>query len=159
MLDFIRIATAVPPVAVGDAVKNAEDICRYIASADEAGCDVVVFPECPEDYNGIVQRFQEGFADIARLYYKRTGKELQMVPMYIAPKLKKVCFGQPIRYCAANPKEEERSRLRQALMDAVTELAVAQPPHTVVPYNNISKRLYPTNVPREVPEPNEKAGC
>lgn len=45
MLDFIRIATAVPPVAVGDAVKNAEDICRYIASADEAGCDVVVFPE------------------------------------------------------------------------------------------------------------------
>ena len=45
MLDFIRVATAVPPVTVGDAVKNAQDICRYICSADEAGCDVVVFPE------------------------------------------------------------------------------------------------------------------
>lgn len=45
MLDFIRIGTAVPPVAVGDAIKNAEDICAYIRSADEAGCDVVVFPE------------------------------------------------------------------------------------------------------------------
>ena len=45
MLEFIRIATAVNPVAVGDPVKNAEDVCKYIAQADEKGCDVVVFPE------------------------------------------------------------------------------------------------------------------
>ena len=45
MLDFIRIATAVPPVAVGDAVKNAADVCEYICQADEKGCDLVVFPE------------------------------------------------------------------------------------------------------------------
>ena len=45
MLDFIRVATAVPPVVVGDAAKNTEDICAYIAKADEAGCDTVVFPE------------------------------------------------------------------------------------------------------------------
>ena len=45
MLDFIRIATAVPPVVVGDAAKNTEDICAYIAKVDEAGCDAVVFPE------------------------------------------------------------------------------------------------------------------
>ena len=45
MLDFIRVASAVPPVVVGDAVKNTQAICAYIAKADEAGCDVVVFPE------------------------------------------------------------------------------------------------------------------
>ena len=45
MLDFIRVATAVPPVVVGDAAKNTQDICDYIAKADQAGCDVVVFPE------------------------------------------------------------------------------------------------------------------
>ena len=45
MHEFIRIATAVNPVAVGDPVKNAEDVCKYIAKADENGCDVVVFPE------------------------------------------------------------------------------------------------------------------
>ena len=45
MLDYIRIACAVPPVKVGDTVKNAEDICRYIEKADEANADVVVFPE------------------------------------------------------------------------------------------------------------------
>ena len=43
MLDFIRVASAVPPVAVGDTVKNAADICRYIRQADKAGCDLVVF--------------------------------------------------------------------------------------------------------------------
>ena len=45
MLDFIRVASAVNPVVVGDAAKNTQDICAYIAKADEAGCDVVVFPE------------------------------------------------------------------------------------------------------------------
>ena len=37
MLDFIRIACAVPAVRVGDTAKNAEDICAYIEKADEIG--------------------------------------------------------------------------------------------------------------------------
>jgi len=45
MLDFIRIACAVPGVKVADVQKNAGDICRYIVQADDAGADVVVFPE------------------------------------------------------------------------------------------------------------------
>ena len=45
MLDFIRIACAVPPVKVADPAKNAEDICAYIAKADEKQVDVLLFPE------------------------------------------------------------------------------------------------------------------
>ncbi len=45
MLDYIRIACAVPPVRVGDVTKNVEDICAKIAEADAASSDVVVFPE------------------------------------------------------------------------------------------------------------------
>ena len=45
MLDFIRIVCAVPPVKVGDVKKNAQDICGFIARADEAKADIVVFPE------------------------------------------------------------------------------------------------------------------
>ncbi len=45
MLDFIRIACAVPDVAVGNVAKNADNICNYIAQADEQGVDVLVFPE------------------------------------------------------------------------------------------------------------------
>ena len=45
MLDFIRIACAVPDVAVADVARNAEKICNYIAEADEQGVDLLVFPE------------------------------------------------------------------------------------------------------------------
>ena len=45
MLDFVRIACAVPPVRVGDVKKNVEDICAQMQKADAAGSDLVVFPE------------------------------------------------------------------------------------------------------------------
>ena len=45
MLDYIRIACAVPPVQVADVAQNTRDICGKIAEADEKCCDVVVFPE------------------------------------------------------------------------------------------------------------------
>ncbi len=45
MLDYIRIACAVPAVAVGDVKKNTEDICSYIAKADRENADIVLFPE------------------------------------------------------------------------------------------------------------------
>ena len=40
MLDFIRIATAVPPVRVGDVAKNAQDICAYMEKADAQKADI-----------------------------------------------------------------------------------------------------------------------
>ena len=45
MLDFIRIACAVPPVRVGDVTKNAEDICQKIREANASKTDLLVFPE------------------------------------------------------------------------------------------------------------------
>ena len=45
MLDYIRIACAVPAVRVGDVVRNVDDICEKIRQAHAAGSDVVVFPE------------------------------------------------------------------------------------------------------------------
>ena len=45
MLDYIRIACAVPAVKVGDVKKNAADICSYIEKADGKNADIVLFPE------------------------------------------------------------------------------------------------------------------
>ncbi len=45
MLDYIRIACAVPAVTVGNPEKNAEEICRYIQRADQKDCDLILFPE------------------------------------------------------------------------------------------------------------------
>ena len=114
------------------------------------GCRVVVFPEGPEPYNQIVNHFQDGFVDVGRLYGNRTGKPLRFVPMYVAPRLRKVFLGKPVYYNLEAPREQERSRICGELMEAVTELAVRLPRHTVVPYRNIPKKEYPINVPLEV---------
>ena len=45
MLDYIRIACAVPAVRVGEVTQNIADICRYIGEADARNCDLVIFPE------------------------------------------------------------------------------------------------------------------
>ncbi len=45
MLDYIRIACAVPAVKPGDVKKNTEDICRFMIQADEKNVDILLFPE------------------------------------------------------------------------------------------------------------------
>ena len=112
-----------------------------------AGQSVVIFPEHDEPHNHIIRDFQDKFIDIAKLYYKRTGKAVAFVPMYIAPKLKKMYFGKPITFCPENSIEEERRRICEYLMEEITSMAVSLPRHTVVPYKNIPGEKYPTNIP------------
>ena len=111
----------------------------------QEGASVVVFPEHDVPYNHILCQFQDKFIDVARLYYKRTQKELSFVPLYIAPSLRKMYLGKPIRFCAATPMEEERRRICQYLMEEITRIACDLPEHTVVPYNNVPKKEYPSN--------------
>lgn len=109
------------------------------------GNSLVIFPEQDKKHNHIVYDFQEGFVDVARLYYKRTGKELSFVPLYIAPKLKKMYAGRPIRFSADRPIAEERRRICDYLMKEITDMAENLPEHTVIPYRNIPKKQYPKN--------------
>ena len=113
------------------------------------GNSIVIFPECYDEYNNIVHGFQDKFVDLARFYYRKTGKALSFVPLYVAPKLKKLFYGDPILFHPETPIEEERTRICKLLMEAITTIALAQPNHTVVPYPNVSKRLYPKSKPSE----------
>ncbi len=113
------------------------------------GKSVVIFPEHDVQYNQIIYAFQDKFIDVAKLYYRKTGKELAFVPMYIAPKLKKLYLGKPIRFNATAPMDEERSRICNYLMAEITAIAEALPEHLVVPYRNIPKKNYPSNIPKE----------
>lgn len=120
---------------------------RNTVTALQDGANVVIFPEHGEKYNHILYDFQDRFIDIARIYYKKTGKELAFVPLYIAPALKKMYLGSPIRFCADKPIEQERDRIREYLMTEITAIACRLPQHTVVPYRNIPKKDYPSNIP------------
>ncbi len=126
---------------------DARVIAAFRESIDllEAGSRIVIFPEHYEEHNRIVHDFQDRFVDLARYYYKKTGRELDFVPMYLAPRLGTMFYGRPVRFDANAPIREERRRICGALMDAITEIAVAQPEHTVIPYPNIPKRQYPKN--------------
>ena len=127
-----------------------------IKRLDEGG-SLVIFPECYDEHNNIVHDFQRNFVDLARLYRKKSGKTLEFVPMYLAPKLGLMCYGQPVRFDPDAPIESERERICGLLMDRITEMAAALPLHTVVPYPNIPKRDYPKNLPVEVLCKNETA--
>lgn len=115
----------------------------------EAGNSLVIFPEQNEVHNHIVYEFQEGFVDVARLYYKRTGRELSFVPLYIAPNLRSMYPGEPVKFSAQAPLETERRRICDELMQRITDIACNLPEHTVVPYPNLPGRLYPKNIKKE----------
>ena len=116
----------------------------------QSGTSVVIFPEHGVAHNHIVCDFQEGFVNLGQLYARRTGEALRFVPMYVAPELGKLAFGAPVCYRPDENAEAERRRVCEALMDAITALAVAQPRHRVVPYLNLSRRQHPYNKPDEV---------
>ena len=69
------------------------------------GEKIVIFPEHTVPHNNIVYDFRDRFIDLARMYYQKTQKELCFVPMYVAPKLKKMVLGQPVHYRAGDPPE------------------------------------------------------
>lgn len=109
------------------------------------GGNILIFPEKDEKYNNILYKFQERFIDVAKLHYKKTGISLTFVPMYIAPKLKKIYIGEGILFDSENNIDEERKKISTYLSDEITKIARELPLHTVVPYRNIPKRHYLTN--------------
>ena len=113
----------------------------------EAGDHIVIFPEQDVPCNDIVWEFQEGFVDLAAMYARRTGEPVDFVPMYVAPKLKRVCFGKPVAFDPTASPEAERVRICHALTEAITDMARSLPIHRVVPYPNIPRRQYPLNRP------------
>lgn len=122
---------------------------KQTVSALDAGENVIIFPECYEPHNHIVYQFQDHFIDVAKLYYKRTGKAVFFVPMYIAPALKKMYIGKPIAFDPNAPIEQQRTEIAKYLMDEITEIAVKLPRHRVVPYPNLPKKEYSFNIPNE----------
>lgn len=119
---------------------------KQTVKALQEGANVVIFPEHDMPYNQILCRFQEKFIDVAKLFYKRTGKEVSFVPMYLAPKLKTMYLGKPIVFRPEALMEEERARIAEALMESITAMAQSLPKHRIVPYKNIPKKRYPTNI-------------
>lgn len=109
------------------------------------GNGIVIFPEHDIERNNIVFDFQDKFIDVARLYYKKTGKNLEFIPMYVAPRLKKVYIGKGITFDCKADIDTQREIICTYIMNEITDIARELPKHTVVPYRNVKKRYYPMN--------------
>lgn len=106
------------------------------------GKNVVIFPEERMPYNEIINEFQDKFVDVAKLYYSLTKQKVSFVPMYHAPSLKTVTFGEPISYQPDLPIEEQRKVIVEHIKSEITRIAKELPSHKVTPYENVSKKHY-----------------
>lgn len=121
------------------------------------GKNLLIFPEKDEKFNNILYQFQENFVDVAKLYYKKTGVALTFVPLYFAPRMRKLYIGHGILFDVNAPIEQERTRIASVMAEEITKMARELPLHTVVPYRNIPKKYYLTN--KDITEvPHEKTG-
>ena len=102
MLDFIRIACAVPEVRVGDVKKNAADICAFIENADAEKADVLLLPElaltgytCGDLFfqDGLWNSVKKGLKEIADC----SGKHPELTVVVGLP----VRYGTKLYNCAA----------------------------------------------------------
>lgn len=118
---------------------------RESIEALRGGANVIILPEHDAPHNNILCDFQKNFVDVGRMYYRKYKERISFVPMYTAPALKSIYLGKPVSFDPDAPVTEERTRICEAVMEEITEMARALPEHTVVPYPNIPKKLYPSN--------------
>ncbi len=154
---FFRIASYVIAPLASHIFNNANCIGVYrgpgirktlketLEKLDE-GARVIIFPEHDGEYDHIINEFQDRFIDLAEMYYRRTGKQICFVPMYIAPYLNQMHIGKPIRFNASAGIREERLRIRNTLMEEISDMAQSLPLHRIVPYRQTSKRKCPDNI-------------
>ena len=122
--------------------KDARLIHTYRESMDyiNEGNNIIIFPENRNEYNEIINEFQDKYIDLAKLYYSKYKICLSFTPMYNAARIKKIVIGKPIYYDPSIIIEEQRKIINDYLKEQITILAKQLPKHRVVPYINVSKR-------------------
>ena len=118
-------------------------------SALERGESVIIFPEHHKKHNNIICDYEQNFVYLAKLYYKKTGKQISFVPFYNSPKLRTIAFGEPIKYNPSIAIEKQKEDICSYLMSQTTQLAHTLPVHTVIPYENVKKSDYPKSLENE----------
>lgn len=96
---------------------------RDSAAAMEAGDNLLIFPEDPNDpslaENGYLRDgvgpFFRGFVNVAQIYHRKTGKCAQFYPLYADKRRRLLTFGEPIRYNPDNAPADEQERVSRHL--------------------------------------------
>lgn len=140
------IAKMLPPLLIySDTIpvyhdKNIIKTFKQSVKALMEGNDLVIFAESPRRYSEFVCNLQEGFIDIARLYYRKSKKAIKFYPVYLEKKNAVISIGKPIAYDPELPLDEQRPIIAEYLRDNIDRLGRALPPHKPVPF--MAERWY-----------------
>ena len=102
---------------------------RETVAAMEAGDNILIFPENSLSTDDKryqkegVSEFFTGFTMVAQLYYNRTGKAPQFIPLYANKKKRTITFGDALRYDPENNPNDEKERICTTLRDELNRLA------------------------------------
>lgn len=102
---------------------------RQSVQALEAGDNLLIFPENPNavaqdhgyETEGVGELFS-GFAMLAQIYYKRTGKRCRFQPMFVHKAAHTMSFGRSIIYDPANEDSAERQRISDHAAEQLQQL-------------------------------------
>ncbi len=90
----------------------------------QSGDSILLFPENPEERytdSEKVNDFYRGFANLGRLFYKRTKECVTFYPVYASQRSRVLRIGESVRYNPANGREEEK-RIVEVLLKRMRDL-------------------------------------
>jgi 1-acyl-sn-glycerol-3-phosphate acyltransferase len=87
------------------------------------GKNILVFAEdTTKKFNDVLCEFRTGFIHVAKLYYEKTKKAVQFLPIAVNRKVGGIRIGAPIRFDANLPFPRERQRLKGELQSTICAL-------------------------------------
>ncbi len=84
----------------------------------QSGDSILLFPENPEERytdNEQISDFYRGFANLGRLYYKRTKQRVTFYPVYASHRLRTLRIGDSVQYEPENGRQEEKRIVEELL--------------------------------------------
>lgn len=86
---------------------------------------LLIFPEDPQgevDPETQIHAFAYGFAELCRLYQKKTGQRLPVYPMAVHPERKVIAIAEAVFYQAQNNRRESVRRFGEQVQERVRRL-------------------------------------
>lgn len=89
----------------------------------EQNKSLVIFPENDSaPFNEVMNAFDQGFVGLAPLYYEKTRRILNFIPVAVNKTAKAIKIGLPVSYNPKNNFSSERQRISKTLQDCITEM-------------------------------------
>jgi len=111
---------AIPVYTHGRKIKRAVEQSLALL---EQGKNILVFAEdSTRKINDVLCEFCTGFIHVAKLYYEKTRKAIQFLPIAVNKSARGIQIGKPIRFDGTIPFTEEKRRLKAELETSVASL-------------------------------------